>query len=195
MKRILINLIIFFQCYFSFAVAASTIETYQLDPMHTYVLWSTSHVGYSIQTGKFVLVDGTITFDEAKPQNSKLNVIIHTDNIVTGIPKLDKHLRSKDFLNVENYPTATFVSDKIIVTSKNTGKIYGKLTLLGVTKPTILDVKLLKTGIHPITDKKSLGFSATGKIKRSDFGMKYFVPAVGDEITLNIGAEATLENQ
>jgi polyisoprenoid-binding protein YceI len=192
MKRILMGFLVFFLCYFSFAYASSQVETYKIDPQHTYVLWYTTHVGFSTQSGKFVLVDGTITLNEVTPENSKLNVTIKTANIVTGIPKLDHHLKGKDFFNVEKYPTATFVSDKIEVTGKETGKIYGKLTLLGVTKPVVLDVKLIKAGMHPLVEKKSLGFSATGNIKRSDFGMKYLVGPIGDEVKLEIGAEANL---
>src|SRR5579885_156282 len=192
MQRIMMRLFLMAVLFFSMAVSAQATEIYNFDPMHTYVLWHVNHFGFSDQAGKFTMVDGTITLDESKPQDSKVNVTIHTDDIATGIPKLDEHLKSGDFFNVTKYPTATFVSNKVQVTCKDTGKVYGLLTLVGVTRPVVLEVKLLKMGMHPMKNKKSLGFSATTMIKRSDFGMKAYLPAVGDDVQIEIGAEANL---
>lgn len=174
------------------ASAADTTENYTFDASHTYVLWHVNHFGYSIQSGKFAMVEGSLTLDDTKPQNSKVNVTINTKDIVTGVPKLDEHLKNKDFFNVEKYPTATFVSDKVEVTGKDKGKVHGTLTLLGVSKPVTLDVTFNKNAIHPISNKKTVGFSATTTIKRSDFGMKYGVPGVADDVKIDIGSEANL---
>lgn len=181
--------------FFSFAANAQDAETYKLDPSHTYVLWSVNHLGFSSQPGKFAMVDGTLTLDQAKPENSKVDVVINTDNLMTGVPKLDEHLKNKDFFNVKRFPKATFVSDKVEVTGQNSAKVYGMLTLLGVSKPVVLDVKLNKSGMHPITNKQSVGFTATTTIKRSDFGMNYGLPAVGDEVKIDIGAEANSDKK
>lgn len=195
MKRYLAPLFVLAACFFSFSTFAQTVETYQLDPSHTYVLWGVNHLGFSSQPGKFTMVEGSVTLDEAKPENSKVNVTINTSQMVTGVPKLDEHLRNKDFFNIKKFPTATFVSDKVEVTGKDSARVYGTLTLLGVAKPVILDVKLNKTGMHPISNKQSAGFSATTTIKRSDFGMNYGLPAVGDEVKIDIGAEANLDKK
>ncbi len=174
------------------ALSAQAAETFTLDPSHTNVTWSANHLGFSNPSGKFAKVEGTVTLDEAKPANSKLNVTISTASIVTGIEKFDEHLKSKDFFNAEKFPVATFVSDKVEVTGKDTAKVHGNLTLLGVTKSEVLDVKLNKIGENPMSKKKTAGFSATTTIKRSEFGMGYGIPNVSDDVKIAIEAEATL---
>lgn len=192
MKRFLSRILVLPLLLLILPLHAQASETYQFDPMHTYVLWHINHFGFSIQTGKFTMVDGSLVVDEKKPQNSQVNVTIPMQNIATGIPKLDEHLASDDFFNVKKYPTAVFKSTKVEVTGKDKGKVYGTLTLLGVTKPVILNVKLLKSGIQPMKNKKSLGFTATTSFKRSEFGLDKYLPALGDEVQIEIGAEANL---
>jgi polyisoprenoid-binding protein YceI len=164
-------------------------ETYTLDPQHTYVLWHINHLGFSNQAGKWY-ASGTLTLDKAKPQNSKINATIQVANMVTGIDQLNEHLKSELFFDVAKFPIATFVSDKVTLTGKNTAKVHGILTVRGVAKPVTLDVVLNKAGPNPITNKQAAGFSATAKLKRSDFGMTTLLPALGDEVNLNIEAEA-----
>jgi polyisoprenoid-binding protein YceI len=190
MKRFLPQTLLVAAALFTFNVSAQAAETYHFDSMHTYVLWHISHFGFSVQAGKFTMIDGTLTLDETAPQNSKVNVTVHTENLATGIPKLDEHLKTPMFFDTAKYPTATFVSSKIEVTGQNTGKIYGTLTLHGVSKPVVLDAVMLKQGVSPITNKNTIGFSATTKIKRSDFGMNAYLPNLGDEVQIDIGAEA-----
>ncbi|KTC93045.1 MULTISPECIES: YceI family protein [Legionella] len=164
-------------------------ETLTLDPQHSYVLWEIDHLGFSTQAGKWY-VNGTVTLDQGQPQNSKVEATIKIANIVTGIPELDKHLQGPLFFDVAKYPTATFVSNKVDVLSKTKAKVEGMLTLRGVTKPVTLDVTLNKVGKSPITDKMTVGFTASTTIKRSDFGMNTLIPQVGDEVKIQIGAEA-----
>ena len=167
-------------------------ENYTLDPMHTNIVWFANHFGFSNPSGKFASVQGTLTLDEAKPENSKVSVTISTTSVLTGIEKLDAHLRSDAFFNVEKFPSATFVSDKVETTGKNTAKVYGNLTLHGITKPVVLDVTLNKIGEHPMTKKKTAGFSATTVLKRSDFGINYALPGVADDVKIAIESEANL---
>jgi polyisoprenoid-binding protein YceI len=173
------------------APAFADTETFQLDPGHTYVLWRISHFGFSYPAGKW-MANGTLVLDEKKPQDSKVNVTIKIGEIDTGNPKLNEHLLSKAFFDVAQFPTATFVSDKVNLTGKDTAKVTGVLTLHGVSKPVTLNVKLNKIGTNPITEKKAIGFSATTELKRSDFGMETLLPALGNEIKLNIEAEGEL---
>jgi polyisoprenoid-binding protein YceI len=98
-----------------------------------------------------------------------------------------KHLQSKDFFEVEKYPSAKFVSTSVTVDGQN-AKIAGDLTLHGVTKPVTLDAKLTGAGTNPMSKAATVGFSATATIKRSDFGLGYAAPAVGDEVKLKITA-------
>ncbi|KTD36139.1 polyprenyl-pyrophosphate binding protein [Legionella nautarum] len=167
----------------------AAVETLTLDPQHSYVLWEIEHLGFSTQVGKWY-VTGTVTLDQDQPQNSKVEATIKVSNVITGIPELDKHLQGPLFFDTAKYPTATFVSNKVDVLSKTKAKVEGMLTLRGVTKPVTLNVTLNKVGKSPITDKMTVGFTATTTLKRSDFGMKTLIPDVGDEVKIQIGAEA-----
>lgn len=186
--RIVISLVLFLP--FMTTTYAAT-ETYTIDPNHSYVMWHISHFGFSSPSGKW-LAEGTLVLDETSPKNSKVNVTIPVANMITGIPKLDDHLKDKDFFDTDKYPTATFVSDKVNVTGKNTAKISGILTVRGISKPVTLDVKLNKMGDSPIVHKKTVGFTASTTVKRSDFGMTSYLPGLGDEVKINIETEANL---
>lgn len=164
-------------------------DKYILDDSHTFVGWSISHFGYSHPTGKW-MAKGTMELDKDKPQDSKVEATIKVGDIITGIPKLDHHLKGEEFFDVDKYPTATFVSTKVITTSKDTAKVEGNLTLHGVTRPVTLDVKLNKAEVSPMTNKMTAGFSATATISRSEFGIKAYTPGLGDEVKLTIEAEA-----
>ncbi len=172
---------------FTPAVAAET--AYTLDKDHSYVAWQINHLGFSNQTGKW-MAKGTLQLDRDHLDKSKVDVTIDIKNIITGNPELDKHLFGQLFFDVKKFPTAKFVSDKVEVTGDKTAKITGMLTLHGVTKPVTLDVTLNAEGKNPITDKNTVGFSATAEIKRSDFGINGFLPKLGDEVKLNIEVEA-----
>jgi polyisoprenoid-binding protein YceI len=171
------------------AFAAS--ETFNFDPEHSFVTWHINHFGFSNPSGK-VTFKGSLVVDEAKPKDSKTQVTINMADLATGVPKLDEHLKDKDFFNVEKYPTTTFVSNKVDVTGKDQAKVYGVLTLHGVSKPVILDVKLNKVGLGGYTHKKTLGFSATTMIKRSDFGITTYLPGLSDQVKIQIDSEAIL---
>ena len=100
-------------------------------------------------------------------------------------------MRSADFFDVEQFPAMTFKSTKLEKTGETTGKLHGDLTILGTTKPITLDLTLNQAGIHPMSEEPHVGFSATGSIKRSEFGMIYGVPAVGDDVHIIIEVEAS----
>lgn len=173
---------------FIFALNAFAAETYYLDSEHTSVLWRIKHLGFSDQSGKWY-AKGILALDKGKPENSKVSAVIQISEVITGIPELDKYLRSAMFFDTEKYPTATFVSHRVNMLDKDTAKVMGRLTLHGVTKPVILDVKLNQMNRNPITKKMVASFSATANIRRSDFGITTIVPALGDDVYLNIEAE------
>jgi polyisoprenoid-binding protein YceI len=175
--------------WFSFILSAQAGETYTLDPSHSYVLWRINHFGFSNPSGKW-MANGTLNLDEKNPQNSTVNVTIQVADIITGIPKLDEHLKSKAFFDVQQYPTATFVSKKVTVKGKDMATVEGMLTLHGIAKPVTLEVKLNKLGTNPINEKAGAGFSATTQINRSDFGISTLSPGLGDEVKLDIEVEA-----
>ncbi|AOW51812.1 YceI family protein [Legionella pneumophila] len=169
-------------------------QTLTLDNQHTYVLWKVKHLGFSTQAGKWY-ASGQLVLDKDNPQQSKVNVTINVDDIVTGIPELDKHLKGKLFFDTKQFPTATFVSNRVEVMGKNKAKVYGMLTLHGVTKPIILNVILNKAGINLLNDRETAGFSATTSLKRSDYGIKALIPEVGDDVEIEIEAEAYLDKK
>jgi len=164
--------------------------SYKIDPAHTAVVFIVNHLGFANAVGRFNTVSGDVTFDKDAVQNNAVNVVIETASVDTNHAKRDEHLRSPDFFNAKEFPQLTFKSTKVERTGETSGKLHGDLTLLGVTKPVVLDVTFNKEGVSPASKKETAGFSARGTIKRSDFGMKYGVPNIGDEITLLIEAEA-----
>lgn len=194
MKRIFINFFIFCMVFLFISTSIQAAETFNLDPQHTYVLWRIKHLGFSTQAGKWY-ASGALVLDKEKPENSKVNVTIQVADVVTGIPELDKHLKGKLFFDVAQFPTATFVSDKVNVTGKDTARVHGILTVHGISKPVVLDVKFNQAAVNPISDKMTAGFSATTNIKRSDFGITTLLPGLADEVNLNIEAEAFKSNK
>lgn len=179
--------LLFSMCSFSQVIAAT--ETYTIDPQHSYVLWHINHFGFSNPSGKW-MVHGTLELDKSKPQQSKVDVTIHVADVITGIPELDKHLKTKLFFYTEKFPTATFISDKISMSGKKTAKIQGILTVRGVSKPIVLNATLNKVGQNPISNKMTAGFTATTQLKRTDFGINTLSPGLGDDVKITIELEA-----
>ncbi len=170
-------------------------EIYEFDSNHTQIIWHADHFGFSHPSGKFSDISGKINFDEKKPEKSSLEVLIKISSLNTGLKKFDDHLLGIDFFDVIKYPTAKFISNKVQLTKRNQAKIFGELTLHGVKKNIVLDANLNKIGINPFSQKKTMGISANAKIKRSDFGIDYALPGVGNNVFIDIEAEATLQNQ
>ena len=173
------------------AAPAQAADKYKFDTVHSQVIFFVSHLGFSMSEGEFLDFDGGFSFDQKNWGNSSVDVTIKTASISLDDKKWDDHMKNEDFFNVEKYPTMTFKSSKVESKDGKTGTITGDLTLLGVTKPVTLDVTFNKAGAHPFNPKKQLiGFSATGTLKRSEFGMNYALPAVGDEVEIRIEVEA-----
>lgn len=176
-------------------------ETYGFDKNHTEVRFLYDHLGMSIQSGQFGAVDGTVVFDRKKLENSKVEVVIKTDSVDTGVPALDTHLKSKDFFEVDKYPEITFKSTSVKQTGKDAGQITGDLTIHGVTKPVTLNVTFNFAGPHPLAKfiKKYDGapyasFSAQAEILRSDFGVGLYAPATADRVRIVIETELRKRN-
>ncbi len=174
-------------------------ENYPLDPTHTYASFQVEHWGLSMMRGLFDKSGGKFSFDRAAKTGSTEITIetasIHTgDNVKGSRPQSrDDHLRSADFFNVKEFPTMTFKSTKVNFTGDLPSSVEGNFTMLGVTKALTLTFERFKCGQNPFSKKDRCGGNAVGKIKRTDFGMKYAVPAVGDEIALNIEFEGDKE--
>lgn len=175
----------------SSASAAFAADRYEFDKSHTNIMFFISHLGFSNTVGFFSKYDGYYTFDEKRPEKSKINVTLYPEGIRTQSPELDTHLQNADFFNTAKFPEITFKSKSVKVTNKEkrTAKVMGDLTILGVTKPAVLDVKFNKGGVHPYTKDYVTGFTAGGFIKRSDYGMNYGIPNVGDSVRIHVEVE------
>lgn len=164
---------------------------YKIDPTHTYPNFTVNHLGYSTMHGQFAKTTGSLEFDQASGKGS-VNITIDAASIYTGFKKRDDHLRSPDFFNVMEFPEITFKSTSANLKGGN-GKVMGKLTIMGITKDITLDVSNIRCGKHPFNPKLAevCGFNATAMVKRTDFGMKYGVPAIGENISISLEVEAT----
>ncbi|MDR3515700.1 MAG: YceI family protein [Azospirillaceae bacterium] len=162
---------------------------FALDKSHAKILFSVNHFGFSVYYGMFTDFDAKLQFDPKQLTKSNVDVTVQLAGIDTTNPKLDAHLKSADFFDAEKFPTATFKSTAIEVTGPTTGKITGDLTLHGVTKPVVLDATFIGGGVNGMTKAYVVGFSATATLKRSEFGIKTYVPAVSDEVNLIISGE------
>ena len=166
--------------------------SYNIDPSHTYVSFGISHLGFSTMRGKFNEQSGSMEFDPAT-KTASVTIEIDAASIDTGHQKRDEHLRSPDFLNAVENPTITFKSTGVEWNGQKLASVTGDLTVLGVSKPVTLTITAMKCGEHPFAKKPACGFDATGSIKRSDFGVNYGLPGIGDEMTLDIELEAILK--
>ncbi|GGO09097.1 hypothetical protein GCM10007972_10280 [Iodidimonas muriae] len=167
-------------------------EAFVFDKAHTHIGLTWNHVGFSETRARFGDFAGELVLDEENPEASTLNVTIPINSLDTGIEKLDGHLLSADFFDAATYPEATFTSTKIDRTGDSTAKVYGDLTIHGVTKPVVLDVTLNKLDTHPMSGKKAAGFNAKTTINRSEFGIGQYVPMVSDAVEIFISTETSV---
>lgn len=165
-------------------------DTYALDPAHTQAIFTINHLGFSTITGGVRNLKGTLILDPIKLENSAVKVTMAADSVDTGFAARDKDLQGPMFFNVEQFPTMTFTSTHITKTGAHTTDIEGDLTLLGITKPLVLKTTFNRMAKDTIgTNVYKVGFTATATIKRSDFGMKAYVPYVGDDVHVTINFE------
>lgn len=161
---------------------------YDVEPLHTRVLFSVSHLGFTTWYGEFTNVSGSLTLDPRKPADSALEIRIPVSTISTTNVKLDGELKSDAWFDAAQFPEIVFKSTKVTETGTETAKVTGDLTFHGVTKPVTLAVKFNGAGTNPLDKKYTAGFEVGGRIKRSDFGMKTYVPLIGDDVDLIISA-------
>lgn len=169
---------------------AQPAERYVIDPEHSNIVFLIDHLGFARMIGQFQSFAGEFVLDPAEVESSQVNVTIETASVDTDHEARDEHLRSPDFFNAVEFPEMTFKSREVERSGERTGKLIGDLTLLGATKRVTLHVTFNKAGPHPLDESAYVaGFSARGTIRRSDFGMKYGLPLVGDEVELMIEIE------
>lgn len=173
-----------------FTSVAASAATYDLEKPHTQILFKVNHLGFSNSTGRFTDFDGVVEFDPEDWGSSSVNVVIQAASVEMNHDKWNAHMKNADFFDVDKHPEITFISSKMTRVNKDYGKLEGVLTILGVSKPVELEVKLNKVGTHPFKKTGWAGFSASTVIKRSDWGIKYGIPMVGNDVELSIEVEA-----
>jgi len=176
------------------AFAQATIHTgsqvkpgnYVLEPSHTRVLFSTTHLGFTTWYGEFTNTTGTLKLDPINPAASALSVVIRTNSVSTSNTRLDGEL--VEWFDATTYPTIAFVSTSVAPTGPNTADVTGNLTFHGVTKPVTLSVSFNGAGTNPMDKKYTAGFEVSGDLKRADFGVTKDEPFIGDDVKLIISA-------
>ncbi len=162
---------------------------YTLDPDHTVPRFEIMHNGFSLHTGAFMKSAGKATLDTVA-KSGNVEVTIQTSSFLSGHAFMENFVKGKEFFNVEQFPTMNFKSTRFGFAGDKPSTVDGELTLLGVTKPVALTFTFWACGQHPRSKKDQCGGNLAGTIKRSDFGMKTFLPAIGDDVKLNIQVEA-----
>lgn len=177
---------------------ATETRTWTLDPAHTQVEFSAKHMMFTTVRGVMTVESGTLVIDEENPDNSRVDVVIDARSVDTASGDRDTHLRSEDFLDVENHPKITFRSKRIEGAHADAGdefRVIGDLTIRGTKKEVTLDARFEGSGIDPWGGERA-GFSAETKIDRREWGLKWNQALeaggvlVGHEVTVTIQAQA-----
>jgi polyisoprenoid-binding protein YceI len=163
-----------------------------VDPRHTFPSYEIGHNNYSFQRGRFNRTAGKITLDRENRKGSA-DIVIDATSVSTGVEKLEEHIRSDDFLKTKANPTITFKSSQFLFDGDRLRSAVGDLTMAGVTRPVTLDVTHFHCEPHKQLKIMVCGAEMVAKIKRSEFGIVYGLPALADEMTLRIGVEAREE--
>ncbi|MBA5724899.1 YceI family protein [Bombella favorum] len=159
---------------------------YKVEPLHTQVSFSVLHFGFSVFEGLFSGASGVLRLDPNQLESSSLSVSIPVASVLTTNNKLMEELKGGQWLAADQFPKAEFVSVSVKQTGPNDALVSGNLTLHGITYPETLHVHFIGAGVNMLDKKYTVGFDATTTIKRSDFGVKMFVPYVSDDVELRI---------
>ncbi|MEQ1568289.1 MAG: YceI family protein [Myxococcota bacterium] len=169
------------------AIPSFAADTYDVDPVHSTVLFSATHFNASKFFGRFDNTTGTVMIDEASPAASKVALTVKTSSVSTWDAKRDEHLKGADFFNATQFPEIKFVSKSVAKTGDKWA-VTGDFTLHGVTKTITVDFTKVGEGDDPWGGHRA-GWYAEFNIKRSDYGMNFMVPAIGDDVKLIVSVE------
>jgi len=173
---------------------ATATRTFQIDKAHSEATFQVRHLISKVR-GRFSDFDGTIDFDQARPEQSQVSVTIRAASIDTGVADRDKHLRSDDFFAVDKYPTLTFVSTTIAPKGGNRYEVTGDLTMRGVTKSIVLPIEFLGAATDPWGNQK-VAFEGEVTLNRKDYGLNWNAAIetggflVGDEVKVSLSIQA-----
>ena len=162
---------------------------YELDDTHAYLSFSYSHLGLSNPQIQFADFEASLELNGNDMSLSQVSITIDAASVDSTIPELDDDLKGPDFFDVANHPEITFQSTAYEETSDSSGRLTGDLSVRGVTLPVTLDVTINSASMNPLNRKEMIGFSATGSINRSDYGLTAYAPLIGDELSLAVQIE------
>jgi polyisoprenoid-binding protein YceI len=177
------------------APGAAHAGRYAIDPVHTRIGFQVSHAGFSSPIGTFSGATGTLDFDPADWSGAHVDVRIPIATLDLGDADWQRRILDGTFFDVKKFPEAHFVSTQVAARGKDEAEVSGELTLHGVTRPVRLQVRFNKLARHPLTFRRTAGFSATATLSRKDFGMDKWDRLVGDEVRLVLEVEATRERK
>ena len=164
--------------------------TYAIDPTHTYATFEIGHMGTSTLRGRFDKKEGSVQFDRAG-KTGRVEITIDTTSISTGTAPFDGHLKSKDFFDVANHPSAKFVGDKFVFDGDKLSAVSGTLTLLGKTQPVTLKASRFNCYVNPIFKREVCGGDFETTIQRSQWGMGWGLEmGAPDNVRLLVQVEA-----
>jgi polyisoprenoid-binding protein YceI len=169
-------------------ILAAASGSYEVDPVHSSLVFRVKHFGVANFYGRFNNVTGSFTLDAADVAKNVFEIQIQADSVDTAIAKRDQHLKSPDFLNAKQFPTITFKSTSVKSKDGESFEVTGDLTLHGVTKPVTGTVTVTGAG-KGFGGRALAGVDANFTIKRSDFDMKFMLEGLSDEIQIIAGLE------
>ncbi len=170
-------------CLYAQAFAA---DRYVIDPVHTHVLFKTERFGLSNTIGSFSQITGELMLDEANPENSSVTATIDVASLRSDDATREGHLKGENWLDAAAYAEITFVSTGVEQIDAGSARVTGDLTVRGQTKPVTLDVTLNNIGTDPVSKRKAVGFSATARINRHDFGVSIAEKLIGADVEIII---------
>lgn len=176
------------------AALAST-EHFAIDPVHTRLAFQVSHAGFSSPIATFSGIHGTLSFDEADWSSAKVDVVIPIKTLQLGDGDWNRKILDRTFFDANSFPEARFVSTHVLAPEAGRLRIEGRLTLHGRTAPVTLEASINAIKRHPLTFKRTAGFSATGHLSRKAFGIDAWPSLVGDDVRLLIEVEATRQRR
>jgi polyisoprenoid-binding protein YceI len=162
--------------------------TYKVEPSHTRVQFTVSHMGFSDWYGDLTGASGSLSLDPKRPAASRVDISLPVASVSTTNATLDGELKSADWFDAARYPTIRFTSTEVVPQGGDRALIHGQLSFHGVTRPVTLAARFNGAGINPLSKGYTVGFNATTTIRRSDFGVKTYLPLIGDETEIRISA-------
>lgn len=172
------------------ASVSAAADDYQIDPRHTFPSFEVSHLGISLQRGRFNKVSGSITLDAAGGKGS-LELIVDAASIDMGFEDWNRQMRSEDWFDTERHPTLAFRGQDFEFREGKPVAVDGMLTLLGVSRPLRLTVHSFGCTVNPFNKRTICGANVEARLRRSEFGMTRSLSSIGDEVVIRSAVEAT----